>query len=819
MAHGVSFNLDILDEEEEEEHKQMSKHLLFSEDISPCDESAMHDSFKHLIEEQRRLSEECSEVIEMEQMQDMGKEDLCPVFADDSEDSFNMECMPHDAYSSMTLRILSSMPSRTIGRSKGAIISQCYNKTMKLQCRKRRRPAIFERRHSSRPSIRQYDLDNESQEEDKKMKLLKAELQKLSWSQQGYLLQQQPLSLSEKQELRNKDSAHENFIRKTDCKCEIPCCTRLKYSFLTCLRRTSYEFISFTHTLHIWQYSFKQIGGRFGSSVLSYFLFLRTLLHFSAFLFLLNVLFIVIPQAVYPPRVNSSSFTGLELLTGAGHFTSTVLFYGYYTNSTINKISTPSKINASSVAGTTLRLPYNMPLAYVFTVGVSFFITCIILVYSMSKSFGRVFRVSGTYKDLATMVFCCWDFKVIQKRPVMLQHENISTQLKELLGEMAHKAPKLTILQKLRKLTVLFVTWGVCLGSVTGCVVAVYYLSTYLHQERLRSGLSMSTLQSEASLLILPLTVSFINLFLPYLYNLLEIAERQESPALQVYIAMSRNLLLKMMMLGMLCYHWLAQVPPSEHIQCWETFVGQEFYRFIIIDFIFALLDTLFGEFVWRHMSQKWLRRERKPEFDIARNVLELIYGQTLTWLGVLFSPLLPAVQMIKLFLLFYIKKTSLMMNCKSPSKPWRACHMSTVFITLLCFPSFLGAAVATTYSIWSIKPSMECGPFRTLSTIYESGKTWVRNLEEDNPRFAWFSWIHKYIVENPVFLFMIAGILLIAIYFHMQVVDGQRKIIKLLRVQIANEGEDKKFLINRLQTIYFKQKKEKKKAIMFSTE
>lgn len=43
----------------------------------------------------------------------------------------------------------------------------------------------------------------------------------------------------------------------------------------------------------------------------------------------------------------------------------------------------------------------------------------------------------------------------------------------------------------------------------------------------------------------------------------------------------------------------------------------------------------------------------------------------------------------------------SLMANCQAPRRPWLACHMSTVFISLLCFPSFLGAAVFLCYAVW----------------------------------------------------------------------------------------------------------------------
>ncbi|XP_014381896.1 transmembrane channel-like protein 6 isoform X1 [Alligator sinensis] len=774
-----------------------------SPDLSPYDEGAVHDSFHEIIQEQGlQLRELCLG----------GKEPLAymPPLAPGAEAWAKPECSwEHPEYSAATLRILASMPSRTIGSSRGAILSQYYNRTARLR-RRSSRPPLLQTSRAARPSLRQYDLEldaGHAQEEEKRCLLVK-ELQSLPSSQRSHLLLTMPLSLAQKRSLRQDSSGQGDTLKKPRrIRGPLPGCSQVEYHLILGVRSTWYGLLSSLPTLQPWHYALKQIGGRFGSSVLSYFLFLKTLLLFNLLLFLLLLVFVVAMQAAYPPTTPARrTFMGLELLTGAGSFTHTLMYCGYYSNDTLNDpcILGPSSVRCQRGHS---RLPYNMPLAYLFTIGVSFFITCILLVYSMSRSFGESYRVDSTRGDLAMKLFCTWDWKVTQRRSVQLLQDNLCTQLKELLGELRDQYRPRSLCQQLHRLAVLALTWALSLGSVLACVLAVYYFSEHMHRVQQKSWEQHSSeMQEEAQLLALPLVVSLMNLVLPYVYSGLGTWERQESPVLGVYVAICRNLLLKMVVLGMLCYHWLSRKVGLSGDKCWETSVGQELYRFVVMDFIFVLLDTLLGELLWRLILEKRLKRKQRPEFDIARNVLELIYGQTLTWLGVLFSPLLPAIQILKLLLLFYIKKASLMKNCQSPSKPWRASHMSTVFITLLCFPSFLGAAVFLSYTIWSAKPSETCSPFRTLETIYESGKTWVRRLEHSGPSITWFTWIHQHLVENTFFLFFMSSILLAVIYLKIQVVKGQRRIIGLLKEQITNEGADKTFLIQKLHSIYAKQ-------------
>lgn len=755
---------------------------------SPDEESEVHHSFHQLIQEQSRWAAE-----EGLELQSRGPAAGALGASGGDHQAF---LKPEGAalHSSATLRILASMPSRTIGRSRGAIISQYYNRSVRLRRASRPQLQVLGR---ARPSLRLYDLElgAETLEDEEKRVLLVKELQGLTVAQQDHMLRGMPLSLAEKHCLR-EEARTPRGKQQPGQPGLLSCCSRLQYACVLALHSLGLRLLSALHALRPWHYALKRIGGQFGSSVLSYFLFLKTLLAFNALLLLPLLAFIAGPQAAFPPARPgpAPAFTGLELLLGGGRFTDTVMYYGYYSNATLNQLCAGPP-DGGQCAPEAVGLPYNMPLAYLFTTGAAFFITCITLVYSMSHSFGESYRVGSTLGAHAITVFCSWDHKVTQKWASRLQHDNIRTQLKELLAEWQLQRSPRSVCGRLRQVALLGLVWLLCLGSTLGCTVAVYSFSELLIKNPVSAN-------QEGLLLALPLVVCVLNLGAPYLYRGLAALERHDSPEVEVYVAICRNLVLKMVVLGILCYHWLGRRVDALQGQCWENFVGQELYRLMVMDFIFTLLDTLFGELVWRLISEKKLRRG-KPEFDIARNVLELIHGQTLTWLGVLFAPLLPAMQILKLLLLFYVKKTSLMANCQAPRRPWRASHMSTVFISLLCFPSFLGAAVFFCYAVWQVKPSSLCGPFRTLDTMYEAGKVWVRRLERAGPGVAWLPWLHRYLVESTFPIYLVSALLLAVIYLNIQVVKGQRKVISLLKEQISNEGEDKIFLINKLHAVY----------------
>lgn len=76
-------------------------------------------------------------------------------------------------------------------------------------------------------------------------------------------------------------------------------------------------------------------------------------------------------------------------------------------------------------------------------------------------------------------------------------------------------------------------------------------------------------------------------------------------------------------------------------------------------DLLLAVVGITMAETIRSQLKRRVWPSLTAPGFDINRNTLNLIHNQTLFWVGFFFSPLLPAVIVIKMYFTFHIKKVS----------------------------------------------------------------------------------------------------------------------------------------------------------------
>lgn len=626
------------------------------------------------------------------------------------------------------------------------------------------------------------EMENEEQN-------LVRELVGLSPQERTRAIRDLPMSFHEKKNIRSQVLALRTFHEAQQFTCFADCSENVSMT----LRRCGYTMKSARQALDLWQGTLKEVGGKFGSSVLSYFLFLKWLLMFNVFSFLVNFGFITIPLLVHGPTPPNVTFRGLEILTGAGYFAQTVLYYGSYSNQTL--------VGA---------VDYHMQLSYFLTIAVYMASCLMVLIYSMAKSFMENYVPSDSSCGSAWQLLCSWDFSVINERAVRQRKSNLRVQLQESLSESFQKE-RLTLSDNLKHQGVHLGSWLLSTGLAVGCGASIYFLCQYEHK-READVTSGSPLQREAETLLVPFVASLMNLVVPLFYSLFNKFEHYSSQRMQIYAMVGRNVFLRMVILAVLCYHWTNVV--AEQFPCWESRVGQALYRLVLVDFFFLLFGSFVGEFLSSVFGTRLLPHLGVPEFDVARNVLDLTYAQTLVWIGIYFSPLLPAMQIIKFSILFHLKKFSLVQNCQPPRRSARAAQMQTIFIFLLFFPFFVGALSVVAYTAWSLTPSEQCGPFRGLNNSFAAVVVWMEGVEL-LPGSQWAVWIYHNIISSEIFYFLITLAILVIIFVFWQVSQGRKELIGLLRRQIVNEGKDKSFLLEKLRNLQRSRKqnlKQKKK-------
>ncbi|XP_052383794.1 transmembrane channel-like protein 5 isoform X5 [Oncorhynchus keta] len=303
------------------------------------------------------------------------------------------------------------------------------------------------------------DIRNEMENEEQN---LVQELVAMSTRDRIKAIRDLPMSFDDKKHIRGQVLALKSFKKSRQLNCFADCSKTVSLAF----RRCGANMTLAKQTLELWRGTMKEVGGKFGTGVLSYFKFLKWLLMFNIFSFLVNFGFITIPQLIYHPMADipaGVSFKGLEILTGAGYFSHTVMYYGGYSNKT---------------QGTGGRSEYNMQLAYFFTIAAYMVLCGAALIYSMASSFRKKYVLADSGLGGAWQLLCSWDFSVTNEKAVRQRKNNLRIQLKESLSEKVQVA-LLPLTERLKHYGVFLGTWLLSTGMALGCGASVYFLCQY----------------------------------------------------------------------------------------------------------------------------------------------------------------------------------------------------------------------------------------------------------------------------------------------------------------------------------------------------
>lgn len=357
------------------------------------------------------------------------------------------------------------------------------------------------------------------------------------------------------------------------------------------------------------------------------------------------------------------------------------------------------------------------------------------------------------------------------------------------------------------------------------CGVIIFYIISFSFQQSDPNRASSRPYLTELNLEnmkqifyeFLPyISIFLLNITIPVLFRHL-ISLESYSPRSVVKITLIRTIFLRLASLAVLLSSLYIRITgkndedecksSSDSPLCWETFVGQQFLKLYITDLIGQFFMTFFvnfpRSFIGKNSENKVLRFIGQQEFDLSKHVLDVVYLQTVCWLGTFFVPFMPLFGIVGCFILFYIKKFACLVNCKPSKQVYRSSRSHSLFMFILLV-SFVLCIGPICYCIVKISPSKACGPFKDfesswslLVTTFLELPTWVQSA---------LSFLTTAGFGVPAFL-----ILTLMLYYYYAVSMANKNMVNVLKNQLVLEGHDKQFLLNRLSA-FIKQQQEQNK-------
>uniref|UniRef100_A0A3Q1JCB8 Transmembrane channel-like protein n=2 Tax=Anabas testudineus TaxID=64144 RepID=A0A3Q1JCB8_ANATE len=584
------------------------------------------------------------------------------------------------------------------------------------------------------------------------------------------------------------------------------------------------DFENFKTACIPWERKIKEVESHFGSSVASYFIFLRWMYGLNLVLFGLQFGLVVLPEILMGlpygsiprktvPREEQATAMDLSvLLDFGGYFQYSFLFYGYY--------------NSERLIG---LLKFRLPLSYLL-VGVGIFGYSLMVVI---KTMARNANVGGDGAEEGEFVFSwkmftSWDYLIGNPETADNKFASITTSFKEsIVDEQENQKDENIHLRRfLRVLANLIIIC--CLG---GSGYLIYYV---VKRGQMFAQMNKDDLtwfeKNEVEFVM-----SLLGLVCPPLFE--TIAELEDyHPRIALKWQLGRIFALFLGNLYTFLFaliddvneklekekliknetHWALQeyyanysahfnttnvpppvVDPADVVRgpCWETAVGIEFVKLTVSDVQVAYLMILIGDFLRavlvRFLNYCWCWDLEAgfpsyAEFDISDNVLGLVFNQGMIWMGAFYAPGLVGVNILRLLSSMYYQSWAVM-ACNIPhERVFKASRSNNFYMGLLLLVLFL-SLLPVVYTIMTLSPSFDCGPFSGQEKMYD---VVIETISQDLPAFI--SNIFTY-ATNPGLIMPAVLLMVLAIYYLNSVSKGYQQANRDLKKKMEMAREEEK--------------------------
>ncbi|KAM3920768.1 transmembrane channel-like protein 8 [Leptodactylus fuscus] len=561
-------------------------------------------------------------------------------------------------------------------------------------------------------------------------------------------------------------------------------------------------------TFKLWEKTLIAIRASFGSSISSYFLFLHFLLLLNFASLLLTTGLVIIPtiylskaedKDIYlEPCGNVSTLQReplqsalLDIFTGEGFMQDTFLFYGRYIDGMEQKDTF------------SLRLSYLLTPFFFLLICSLLLLQCTVKGITQRRVRRRQYRTSTSSK-----VFSGWDFCVRGTETSVLKQKSFSNDIKSDLAEehwhwlMAQQS----LSRRVPIIALRVFLNAIILGLMAGGFYMIY-LATDVSQEY--QAKSHGPILGLATQYLVPIVISLVLLVLPYFFMFLVKFECL-SPSAEITLTLIRCVFLRLGTLGIFLFSLGQKIlclggsktacescGYNMQFQCWETSVGQEFYKLSMFNFLKLLAEFFFLQLPrsflfsrYQYRVIRWLGRER---FRLSQNVLDSVYGQTLVWGGMFYAPLLPLLNLIFIFITFYIKKFSLYYLCDVSNKLFRESTLRIMFHFVLLL-GLMTVFLPLSYLLTSARPSHSCGLFTDYNTPWEA----VQNSTRSSLPPVALTVLTC--VTSDIGAYTLLLILILLLTCCVSRVRQNELDVEKLKDHLSHQIEDKEFLVQRLR-------------------